>query len=109
MSTSPMPTRVKKMYLPLYSGALSMPARQAFLVDMVGGDDLPSAIAMNASIFNTARVVGPAIAGILVATVGEATCFLLNGASYVAVLWALAGMAEVLRGRSTSQKRMIRP
>jgi MFS family permease len=72
--------------------AFDLPARQAFLVDMVGGDDLPSAIAMNASIFNTARVVGPALAGILVATVGEAVCFLLNGASYIAVLWALGGM-----------------
>ena len=73
-------------------GAIDLPTRQAFLVDMVGGEDLPSAIAMNASVFNTARVVGPAIAGILVATVGEAACFLLNGASYLAVLWALAGM-----------------
>src|SRR5262249_58501718 len=73
-------------------GAFDLPTRQAFLVEMVGGDDLPSAIAMNASIFNTARVVGPAIAGALVATVGEAPCFFLNSASYLAVLWALAGM-----------------
>src|SRR5262249_61005453 len=73
-------------------GAFDLPTRQAFLVEMVGGDDLPSAIAMNASIFNTARVVGPAIAGSLVATVGEAPCFFLNGASYLAVLWALAGI-----------------
>ena len=63
-------------------------------------DDLPSAIALNASIFNTARVVGPAIAGILVATVGEAPCFFLNGASYLAVLWALAGMRLAAGGRS---------
>ncbi len=73
-------------------GAFDLPTRQAFLVEMVGPEDLPSAIAMNASIFNTARVVGPAIAGVLVATAGEAACFLLNGASYLAVLWALAGM-----------------
>jgi MFS family permease len=70
-------------------GAFDLPTRQAFLVEMVGPEDLPSAIAMNASIFNTARVVGPAIAGSLVGIAGEAPCFLLNGASYVAVLWAL--------------------
>jgi MFS family permease len=73
-------------------GAFDLPTRQSFIVEMVGPDDLPSAIALNASIFNTARVVGPALAGVLVATVGEAPCFFLNGASYLAVLWALAGM-----------------
>jgi MFS family permease len=73
-------------------GAFDLPTRQAFIVEMVGPEDLPSAIALNASIFNTARVVGPAVAGILVATVGEAPCFFLNGASYLAVLWALGGM-----------------
>ena len=70
-------------------GAFDLPTRQAFLVEMVGAQDLPSAIAMNASIFNTARVVGPAIAGTIVAFAGEAPCFFLNGASYLAVLWAL--------------------
>jgi MFS family permease len=73
-------------------GAFDLPTRQAFIVEMVGPEDLPGAIALNASIFNTARVVGPAIAGGLVATAGEAPCFFLNGASYLAVLWALAGM-----------------
>lgn len=73
-------------------GAFDLPARQAFLVDLVGGDDLPSAIALNASIFNVARVVGPAIAGTLVGLIGEAPCFVLNGVSYLAVLWALWGM-----------------
>lgn len=73
-------------------GAFDLPTRQSFLVDMVGPADLPGAIALNASIFNTARVVGPALAGVLVATVGEAPCFFLNSASYLAVLWALAGM-----------------
>jgi MFS family permease len=73
-------------------GAFDLPTRQAFLVEMVGAEDLPGAIALNASIFNTARVIGPAIAGTLVATLGEAPCFFLNGASYLAVLWALAGM-----------------
>jgi MFS family permease len=65
-------------------GAFDLPTRQAFLVDMVGGEDLPSAIAMNASIFNTARVVGPAIAGTVVAMRARRR-LLLNGASYPAV------------------------
>ena len=72
--------------------ALDVPARQAFLVQMSGTDDLPSAIALNASIFNAARVLGPAIAGMLVTALGEAPCFFLNAASYLAALAALAGM-----------------
>lgn len=70
-------------------GAFDLPTRQAFLVEMVGAEDLPSAIALNASIFNTARVVGPALAGTLAATIGEGPCFLLNGLSYLCVIWAL--------------------
>lgn len=72
--------------------AFDIPARQSFLVEMVGPEDLPGAIALNASIFNAARMVGPAVAGLLVAEVGEGPCFLLNAASYVAVLLALARM-----------------
>ena len=72
--------------------AFDIPARQSFLVEMVGPEDLPGAIALNASIFNGARMVGPAIAGVLVAEVGEAPCFLLNAASYLALLVALARM-----------------
>jgi len=73
-------------------GAFDLPARQSFLVELVGTKDLPGAIAFNASVFNTARVVGPALAGVLVGAVGEAPCFFLNGLSYVAALWALLGM-----------------
>jgi len=69
--------------------AFDIPARQSFLVEMVGPEDLPGAIALNASIFNAARMVGPAVAGLLVAEVGEGPCFLLNAASYLAVLVAL--------------------
>jgi MFS family permease len=72
--------------------AFDIPARQSFLVEMVGAEDLPGAIALNASIFNGARMVGPAVAGLLVAAVGEGPCFLLNAASYVAVLVALGRM-----------------
>lgn len=74
-------------------GAFDLPARQAFLVDLVGAEDLPSAIALNASIFNTARVIGPAVAGIVVGSAGETPCFVVNGVSYLAALWALWGMA----------------
>jgi MFS family permease len=69
--------------------AFDIPARQAFLVDMVGRDDLINAIALNSSMVNGARVVGPAIAGGLVAAVGEGWCFLLNGISYLAVIVGL--------------------
>lgn len=72
--------------------ALDVPTRQSFLIEMAGAQDLPNAIALNSSIFNGARVVGPAIAGSLVAAVGEAPCFFLNGVSYLAVLIALLRM-----------------
>jgi MFS family permease len=74
------------------ANAFDMPTRSAFVVDMVGRDDLLNAIALNSSIFNGARIVGPALAGILVATFGEGWCFLLNALSYVAVLVGLASM-----------------
>jgi MFS family permease len=69
--------------------AFDIPARQAFLIDMVGRDDLLNAIALNSSMFNGARIIGPAIAGILVASVGEGWCFFGNGLSYIAVITGL--------------------
>ena len=63
-----------------------MPARQSFVVEMVGREDLANAIALNSSMFNGARVVGPAVAGIVVAAVGEGWCFFLNAVSYIAVI-----------------------
>ena len=69
--------------------AFDIPGRQAFVVEMVGREDLASAIALNSSIVNGARIVGPAVAGLLVAAVGEGWCFLLNGASYIAVIIGL--------------------
>jgi len=69
--------------------AFDIPARQAFVVEMVGKDDLVNAIALNSSIVNAARSVGPAVAGVLLAAVGEGWCFLLNGVSYIAVITGL--------------------
>ena len=69
--------------------AFDVPARQSFVVEMVGRDDLVNAIALNSSIFNGARTVGPAVAGLLLAAVGEGWCFLLNGLSYIAVITGL--------------------
>jgi MFS family permease len=69
--------------------AFDIPARQAFIVDMVARQDLMNAIALNSSMFNASRVVGPAIAGILVAWIGEGWCFFANGISYIAVIVGL--------------------
>jgi len=76
-----------------------IPVRQAFVVDMVGKDDLMNAIALNSSTFNAARIVGPAVAGILVATIGEGWCFFANGVSYVAVIVGLLLIRLPLRER----------
>ncbi len=72
--------------------AFDGPSRQAFVVEMVGSDDLPNAIALNSMTFNAARVVGPAFGGILLATVGSAWCFTFNGLSFLAVIISLLVM-----------------
>src|SRR5271157_48023 len=72
--------------------AFDIPARQSFLVEMVGREDLMNAIALNSSMFNGARIIGPAIAGILVAKIGEGWCFFANGISYIAVITGLLMM-----------------
>jgi MFS family permease len=69
--------------------AFDIPGRQSFLVEMVGKEDLMNAIALNSSMFNGARVIGPAIAGILVARIGEGWCFFANAVSYIAVIIGL--------------------
>ena len=74
------------------ANAFDIPARQSFVVEMVGRDDLSNAIALNSSIFNGARLVGPAIAGALIAVVGEGWCFAVNGLSFLAVIAGLLAM-----------------
>ena len=69
--------------------AFDMPARQAFIVELVGKDDLMNAIALNSSLFNGARVLGPAFAGMLIAGLGEGWCFFSNAVSYIAVIIGL--------------------
>jgi MFS family permease len=72
--------------------AFDVPARQSFVIEMVGRKDLLNAIALNSSMFNSARLVGPAIAGLLVAWIGEGWCFFANGVSYFAVIAGLLMM-----------------
>src|SRR5258708_5639666 len=72
--------------------AFDVPIRQAFFVEMVGKEDLPNAIALNSSIFNCARVVGPAISWFAIAVICEGWCFFLNGVSFLAVIIALLAM-----------------
>jgi MFS family permease len=72
-----------------FVNAFDIPARQAFIVEMVGKEDLMNAIALNSSMFNGARIVGPAVAGILVASIGEGWCFFANAVSYIAVITGL--------------------
>ncbi len=88
--------------LALFKGfvnAFDVPTRQAFTIDMVGREDLRNAISLNSVMFNLARVVGPTIAGVLVATVGEGLCFTIDAISYGAVLISLLLMQFAPRER----------
>jgi MFS family permease len=80
--------------------AFDIPARQSFVVELVDRADLQNAIALNSSMFNGARIVGPAIAGVLVAAVGEGWCFLANAVSYVAVIIGLLLMRVTPRSQA---------
>src|SRR6516165_2495796 len=72
------------------TNSIDMPTRQAFVVEMVGREDLPNAIALNSSLFNMARVVGPGLGGLIIAWFGIAPLFLLNSISFIAVIIGLA-------------------
>jgi len=74
--------------------AVDNPTRQSFVVEMVGSEDVANAVALNSAVFNGARVVGPAIGGILIAVLGTALCFILNGLSYGAVVIGLLAMRD---------------
>lgn len=79
--------------------AFDMPARQAMVVDLVGEEDLMNAVALNSSVFNAARIVGPMLAGLLLPVIGAAGCFLCNGISFLAVLVSLCLMRHTERPR----------
>ncbi len=88
--------------------AFDMPARQAFVVQMVENrEDLGNAIALNSSMVNAARLVGPAIAGVLIAGVGEGYCFLVDGISYIAVIVSLLLMHITARQARKASRRVL--
>ena len=98
--------------LAVFSGAINsfdVPTRQAFTLEMVGRkEDLPNAIALNSSLFNASRLIGPTVAGVLISLVGEGTCFLLNGLSYIAVIAALLSMRLVRPQAHALQENLLR-
>jgi len=89
------------IWLNLFQGsvnAFDMPARQAFVIEMVENpEDLGNAIALNSSLVNAARLIGPSVAGLIIAAVGEGYCFLIDGISYMAVIASLLAMVIVRR------------
>ena len=89
------------------ANAFDAPARQAFVSEMVDREDLTNAVALNATMFNTALIVGPAIAGVTYAAFGPGWCFALNGVSFIAVIMALAAM-HLPPSKETTQHRSAR-
>jgi len=86
--------------------AVDLPARQAFTVDLVEGkEDLTSAIGLNSAMFNGARAIGPALAGILVATTGEGNAFFLNGLTFVAVIASMLMMRGLPRPKPSAESQ----
>ncbi len=81
------------------ANSIDMPTRQSFVPDLVGPDDLLNAIALNSALFNSARVIGPAIGGVLIGVIGIAGCFFLNGLSFLPVIAGLCLMNPVTRPR----------
>jgi MFS family permease len=85
--------------------AIDNPARQSFFAEMVGDEHLTNAVSLNSAVMTGTRIVGPALAGVLIASVGIAACFLLNGISYLAVIGALVAMRADELHRSSSLER----
>jgi MFS family permease len=99
------------LLLSLFLGAVNafdIPVRQSFTVDMINDrEDLSNAIALNSSMVNAARLIGPSIGGVLIALFGEGTCFLVNALSYIAVLLSLAVMKLPPWERSNRQRESV--
>ncbi len=91
-----------------FINAVDMPARQAFVVEMVESrEDLPNAIALNSSMVNGARLIGPSVAGVLIAAVGEGWCFAIDAASYVAVIVSLLAMRVTAPAAAGRRRRIV--
>lgn len=88
------------------ANAFDLPARQSFVIEMTGREDLANGIALNSAAFNAARVLGPAVAGVLLAGVGEARCFWINALSFIAVIGGLAMMRLPPRPAVTATESM---
>ncbi len=85
--------------------AFDIPTRQAFAIELVGKEDLANALALNSATFNTARLLGPAVGGIIIATLGAGWCLFINSVSYLAAIWALTAMRfENMPARKTASK-----
>jgi MFS family permease len=97
--------------LSLFSGlinAFDMPTRQSFVIDMVDDrNDLPNAIALNSSVFNAARLIGPTIAGFVISALGEGLCFLINGMSFLTVIVALLLMKIPPKPNNNKNERVL--
>ena len=89
--------------------AVDIPTRQAFVVDMVGAEDVGNAITLNSAAFNVARIAGPSVGGLLIAAVGMSLCFLLNALSFAAVVVSLLAMrdSELLAGERLAMPRNV--
>lgn len=87
--------------------AADVPARQSMLMELVGKDDLVNAMALNSSAFNSARIIGPAVAGLIVAAGGTALCFLINGISYLGVILALLAVRYTNFHTATESKPIL--
>lgn len=87
--------------------SFDIPIRQSFMVEMVGKDDLANAIALNSSMFQGARLIGPALAGLLIGVTGEGVCFLINGVSYLAVICSLVAIRIAHKPRSSGSLHVL--
>jgi MFS family permease len=89
------------------AAAIDAPVRQAFVTELVGPSLLPNAVGLNSATFNTARVLGPAVAGVLIATSGTSWVFLINAASFVAVIGCLLAMrnGELFTGKPVARRK----
>jgi MFS family permease len=87
------------------NNAFENPARQSFMLELVGAEHLRNAVSLNSTLVNVARVVGPAVAGVLIAFVGDGVCFLINAVSFVAVIGSLVAMDTGALDPSPPQQR----